>query len=94
MRYIDVEWKHESKEEPVRLVSEIGDDEFETRKLELFPNGNVGYASSAFSSEKTGLGMAPVPSLKEINEQKEFIGKSISANQFETLWQKYAPKNS
>ena len=94
MRYIDVEWIHDSEDEPFRLVSEIGDDHFETRKIELFRNGKLGFASEESQSENTMLGIVEVPSLEEINSDKEFQGKNISKQEFELLWQEYVPASS
>ncbi|WP_289032165.1 hypothetical protein [uncultured Paraglaciecola sp.] len=94
MRYIDVEWKHDCKDEPTRLVSEIGPDNYETRKLEFFPDGSVGYAFESKESLNTRLGIDVVPPLKEINSLEEFQGKTISKKQFELLWQEYVPSSS
>ncbi|WP_226669220.1 DUF6881 domain-containing protein [Microbulbifer aggregans] len=89
MRYIDVEWIQDSEDYPNRLVSEIADDNFETRKLEFFANGSVGYASEKGSTKDTELGTCEVPSLGEINSQDEFSGQSITRDEFEKMWQKY-----
>ncbi len=94
MRYIDVVWIHNFNDEPTRLVSEIGPDNFEKRKLEFFPNGSVGFAYGAVESINTRLGIDVVPPLEEINAQSEFEGKNISKDQFEQLWQEYVPCSS
>ncbi len=94
MRYIDVNWLHDLKDEPYRLVSEIGSDDFETRKLEFFPSGEVGIASDKMNSDKTILGIAEVPSIEAINSQEEFQGKIITQQEFEILWEQYASKSS
>ncbi len=94
MRYIDVNWAPESEEYPCRLVSEIGKNQFEVRKLEFFRNGKIGFASSVSSTENTMLGIVEVPPLEEINSDNEFQGKNISKQEFELIWQKYVPVNS
>ncbi|KPV96366.1 hypothetical protein AN214_01712 [Pseudoalteromonas sp. P1-9] len=94
MRYIDVEWKHDFKDEPTRLVSEIGADDYEKRKLEFYPDGSVGYAFESTESLNTRLGTDVVPPLEEINSQQEFRGKTISKTKFELLWQEYVPSSS
>jgi hypothetical protein len=94
MRYIDVTWKHEEADEPVRLVSEIGLDEYETRKLEFFIDGTVGFASSSSHSSDTRLGEDVVPSIADINDDAEFEGVEITKIKFEELWIAYAPSNS
>jgi hypothetical protein len=94
MRYIDVNWLHDLDDEPYRLVSEIGPDQYETRKLEFFRKGEVGYASSEVHTEITMLGIAEVPAIEEINSQDEFQGQNISKQQFEQLWKKHVPESS
>jgi hypothetical protein len=53
MKYIDVQWLHSNPEEPVRLVSELGPDGFETRKIELWLDGRIGYATETEATEGT-----------------------------------------
>jgi len=64
-------------------VSEIADDNFETRKLEFFKNGSVVYVSEIETFNNTELGICDVPSLEEINLQEEFSGQIISREEFE-----------
>ena len=90
MEYIDVIWKHHDKEYPVRLVSEIGEDRLELRKLEFFADGTVDVASSDRWSDRTRLGIAVVPSLEEINHDRQFEGRLISQDDFEALWGQHA----
>ncbi len=92
MRYIDVNWLHDSTSDPYRLVSEISDTQYETRKLEFFISGEVGYASSKTNTGNTFLGTTEVPELEEINSQKEFVGKNIAKQKFEQLWRCKPPQ--
>jgi hypothetical protein len=89
MEYIDVKWRHSNPEDPIRLVSELGPGRFETRKLEFFPDGRVGFAEKTGSSHGTHLGEKPVPPLPEINLQAEFSGTEITASDFEMLWDQH-----
>lgn len=82
MRYIDVLWHIDDDEEPYRLISEIGLDNFEVRKIDLFRNGKVGFASKDTNTSNTMLGTVEVPTLEEINTDDEFDGKHISAAEF------------
>ena len=86
VRYIDVIWKHDFEDLPIRLVSEIAIDGFETRKLEFFKSGSVTFASVGSQTGDTRLGEAVVPEIEEINHNPEFSGKEISHLDFETLW--------
>ena len=89
MQYIDVQWLHTSPDEPVRLVSELGPDRYETRKLEFWRDGRVGFASETDASEGTRLGEVPVPDISEINAEEEFVANEIDASSFEALWTRY-----
>jgi hypothetical protein len=86
MRYIDVKWLHENEGDPVRLVSEMDLDGYETRKLEFFTNGDIGFACPSGATLGVELGVAPVPSIEEINAIDQFEGTEICAADFETLW--------
>jgi hypothetical protein len=70
-------------------LSEIGPDRYETRKIEFWPDGRVGYASQAGASANTCLGDQPVPALEEINALAEFSGEEIDAAAFELLWHQH-----
>ena len=86
MKYIDVQWLHSNRDDPARLVSEIGPDEFESRKIEFWSDGRVGCASEFGSSNGSTLGDKPVPAIEEINSQAEFRAKAIDASVFQALW--------
>lgn len=88
MRYIDVQWRHEDGNDPIRLVSELDDDRSEVRKLEFYADGRIGFASQTESSGDTRLGEGAVPSLSEINSDRQFVGVEIEATAFEKLWTK------
>ena len=90
MEYIDVLWKHQNNEDPVRLVSELGEDRFELRKLEFFADGTVDAASSERGTERTRLGLVAAPPLEEINQDQQFEGSIISRDEFEALWLEHA----
>jgi hypothetical protein len=86
MRYIRVRWLHDDPNEPVWLISEISNDGWETRKVEIFPNGSKGYASRESSASGTRLGNVPVPSLNAISAYPQFVPTEISAEDFESVW--------
>jgi hypothetical protein len=90
MEYIDVLWKHENPNSPIRLVSELGEDRFEIRKLEFFVDGTLGFAWEYGSTQNTELGDVPVPTLEEINSNPKFQGVKITNTEFEILWQQRA----
>ncbi|GAA5196399.1 hypothetical protein GCM10023322_65230 [Rugosimonospora acidiphila] len=87
MRYIKVLWHHDCPEDPIELYSEIGDDGWEARKIELYRDGRYGRASSEGSTGSTGLSDEQIPDLAEIAALEEFTPNEISAAEFETVWQ-------
>ena len=89
--YIDVQWRHRSDADPTRLVSELDEQRMETRKLEFFEDGRVGYAWADHTAHGTELGLAPVPPLTEINADPEFVGTTITAADFDALWLEHVP---
>lgn len=94
MRYIDITWHHDAKGEPYRLVSEIGADGFEKRKLEFFHGGQVSYAAELMVSDSTMLSVGKVPALEDLIARAEFSGAAITREQFELLWKQYVPDDT
>ncbi len=88
MRYMSIKWVHKDPGAPVQIYSEIGDDGYERRKVELYKNGRKGYADGNEEIGGTTLGMMPVPSLKEIAEQPGYEPKAIDAEEFQRIWMK------
>jgi hypothetical protein len=54
MQYIKVVWKHDHPEEPIVLYSELDEDRWEVRKVEVFRVGSAGYATATSSSRSPG----------------------------------------
>jgi hypothetical protein len=88
MKYIRVKWIHDLSDEPVWLYSELNDDLWETRKVEIFPDGTVGFASRAESAGTTRLSVEPLPPLGEIASDPQFDPVEIDSQEFEDVWAK------
>lgn len=84
--YIYSKWHNSPEDSPVEFYSELNGERFETRKVEIFKDGSLGFASKKATSKTTKLGIAPVPPLAEIAEQPEFDIRTISPQQFEAKW--------
>jgi len=89
MNCIDVAWDSAEYSDPYRLVSELDDRAFETRKLEFFRDGSVGSASNCHATANTRLGTHPVPSLGELNADPQFRACELAPAEFELLWAQY-----
>ena len=88
MRYLYIKWVHKDPGAPIHLYSEIGDDGYETRKVEVWSDGRKGFADSSEEKGGTALGFMPVPSLKEIAARPEYQPKEISVEDFQKIWLK------
>lgn len=86
MWYLRVAWLHEFAEDPVEILSEVGADGYERRKVERFRDGRLGWADGRHEVGGTALGQVPVPSLDAINAQQEFVAARIAGNEFERAW--------
>ncbi|MBO3746172.1 hypothetical protein J5X84_08870 [Streptosporangiaceae bacterium NEAU-GS5] len=86
MWYMKVHWLHEFPEEPTTLYSEIDDDGYETRKVEIFRDDTMTYADEGRTTGTTLLGEKPIPPLEEIRCQVEFTPNRITAEEFESIW--------
>lgn len=88
MTYIKVRWKHSNAEYPVVLYSELDNARWEVRKVEIFSDGRIGFASAAESAGSTGLGETPIPPLAEIASDPQFEPVEIVEQEFEEVWAK------
>lgn len=86
MKYIRVFWKHALGSQPVELLSELDEERFETRKIEISADGRWGFASNTESVGDTRLGTEPLPSLERIAADPQFQPEEISEDYFDELW--------
>ncbi len=86
--YIRVAWKHERPEDPITLYSELDEERWEVRKVEVFRDGRATSADGKGSTGPTSLGDQPVPSVEDIAKSAEFEATQISRREFEEIWDK------
>ncbi|GLY38589.1 hypothetical protein Amsp01_046130 [Amycolatopsis sp. NBRC 101858] len=84
--YLRVRWEHDFADDPVAIVSEIGPDGYERRKVEFFRDGRLGWADEEHEVGGTGLGQVVVPPLEEIDAQQEFAASRVEATEFDQAW--------
>jgi hypothetical protein len=70
------------------LYSELDDARWETRKVEIFRNGKIGYASRTDSGGSTRLGIVPIPPLSIIASAPEFEPAEMTQEEFEEVWRR------
>lgn len=88
MHYLRVQWLHSSASDPVEIYSEVDHDGWETRKVEVFRNRTIGYASANESTSSTVLSEERLPSLDEISADPEFRAQQITKEEFEKVWER------
>jgi hypothetical protein len=84
--YIRVKWIHSNPDYPVFMYSELDESRWEVRKVERFEDGRIGFASATENGGGTRLGLEPVPTLEEINADKQFEALEVSSSEFEQVW--------
>ncbi len=55
MKYLKVKWRHHHINEPIEIYSEINQDGWEIRKVELFHDDTISYASPFHQTGDTWL---------------------------------------
>lgn len=85
--YIRVHWLHASLEDPVELWSELDPAREEVRKVEIWSDGRVGFASAGGEFGGTRLGEGPMPSLDDIAADPQFDPQPVTREEFESCWQ-------
>ena len=86
MDYIKVKWNHSFPDEPVWLYSEIDNERWEVRKVEVFSDGRMGFANKNRSSDTTELGEEPLPELADIAADPQFEPLGITQSEFDAVW--------
>jgi hypothetical protein len=85
--YIRCEWFHDFEDEPCCIYSELDDERYETRKIEVFKDGTTTRASTEdLKFDPMALADRPAPSLEEVSTYTEFHMEEIGAAEFEDLW--------
>ena len=87
MRYLKVQWLQDDPEYPTFLYSELDDDSFEVRKVDMFADGSADPADEHHETCRTFLGEGAVPPIEEIASDPEFLPEWIPREEFETVWQ-------
>ena len=86
MQYFRVEWTHSYPDEPIDIFFEVDDEGWETRKVEIFRDGAVGFADANHQKGTTGLAEVKMCPIEEIAAQPEFKPYVISNEMFEMVW--------
>ena len=86
MHYVKVRWSHDSPDEPVTYLSELGEDRYETRKVQIYRDGRMEWADEQHETPTAGVSEIEFPPLEEIRAQPEFTAQEITAEEFNAAW--------
>ena len=86
MNFIKVKWNHTNSSDPVWLYSEIDNERWEVRKVEVFPDGKMGFADKYRSFGTTELGKEPLPEMADIAADPQFEPVQILKPEFDDVW--------
>ena len=93
MNYICIDWKHNFADEPIKIYSEVDSQGWERRKIEIFRDGSMAFASPSYHFGDSYLSEAQLPSLSEINSDPQFRGRKIDPTEFGRLWSQFRNGN-
>jgi hypothetical protein len=86
LRYQKVTWSHDDDEEPVLFLSEVGDDGYEVRRVQIFRDDRSEWTDRDHPTESAYLAEDPVPPVVEIASQPDLEAGEITAAEFERAW--------
>ncbi|WP_454194105.1 DUF6881 domain-containing protein [Nocardia sp. Marseille-Q1738] len=86
MWYLKAQWHHDFDDEPVEMFSEIADDGFEVRKVEIFSDGHMDWADAGRGTGTTTISQMPIPTVDAIDAQVEYSAVEVDSREFETIW--------
>ncbi|MFE6861027.1 DUF6881 domain-containing protein [Nocardia sp. NPDC057668] len=86
MVYAKLTRKKQSDATPAEIFIEVGTDGYETRRVEVFPDGSADNASFDFDGERTRIDPNPVLPLTETVDGRLFVLESIAPSEFQAEW--------
>jgi hypothetical protein len=86
VRYWKVYWHHDFPDEPVAIYSEIGPDDYESRRVEEFPGARLGWADAERDCGGSALAKVAFGDIAEVARQPEFTAFVIRREEFEGVW--------
>jgi len=88
MSYIKILWKEADEGLPSLYYSELDDNRWELRKVEVYRDGLATYADKDISTGSTMLGLIPFPPISELGARPELDVEEISKEEFDEAWSK------
>lgn len=89
MKYLVVEAHNQPDDIPLKSYHQLDASESETRKIEIFKDGSIGWAYENVEVHSTRLAQELFPTIAEIAEDADFSPKEITSEEFENAWIQY-----
>ncbi|HEY3606926.1 MAG TPA: hypothetical protein VGL06_05470 [Pseudonocardiaceae bacterium] len=86
MKYQHVKWRHDLPHQPTDIYTELDDDRWETRKVEVFADGRIQYSDGTDSTGATDLGEVRSPTPQEAPDSAVLTTIAIDEPTFEHMW--------
>ncbi|MEU3724330.1 hypothetical protein [Streptomyces sp. NPDC031705] len=87
MEYWHVRWLHDDPDDPIVFYSEIGDDGYESRKVQIYRDGRRIRADEQHEGADIALGEVPVGNISDVDAQPEFEAVLVARALFESVWE-------
>lgn len=65
----------------------MDEERWETRKIEFYPDGHIGYADEQGEHGRTILADQSVPPREQVAQDTDFRYSEISRDEFEAMWE-------
>jgi len=86
MKYLHVKWRHDLPHQPTDIYTELDDDRWETRKVEVFADGRIQYADGVDSTGRTDLSEVQARTPQEAPHTEVLTTTEIDEATFEHMW--------
>jgi len=86
MSFIKTTWVYARPDRPVRLYSELDEDRWEVRKVNVYSDGHCAYADEHNEVGGVMLSDQPFLPLSELSDTQELRTIEISSEEFEHIW--------
>ena len=87
MEYVKLKWFHDIETEPCIIYSEISDQRYEVRKIEVYKSGVCVKCDENMIGSQAILADVPFPTdFDVINQDKQFYITYINKEEFERIW--------
>jgi hypothetical protein len=88
MTYVFSKSLDNAPKDPLEYYVEFDALRNEIRKVEVYPDGRIGYATQEKNTPGTELGLLHAPPFSEILKIEGLDSRQITAQEFQVMWQK------